>query len=275
MAAIEGALRRWIRDRAADGQRFDALVSALVERGHTSDFAQAAVVHVLFDEPEPGSMPEPLPSGPVTAIETSDRSVSVLATMESPRIVVLGGILSPDECEALIALSRARMAPSRVVDRATGNSVPDARRTSSGAHLQGVADPLIGRVDRRLAELVNWPPERCESMQVLRYGPGQEYRPHWDYFDPADSGSAPHLALGGNRIGTLIVYLATPAEGGASAFPDVGLEVAPVQGNGVFFRYPIPDPESRTLHGARPVIRGEKWIATKWLRQRAIPGPSP
>ena len=271
MAVIEGALRRWIHDRAGHGWGFDALVRELVAQGYANDFAQAAVVHVLFEQPDPGAAPEPLPSGPAGTIETGDRSIAVLATMDSPRIVLLGGVLAPAECDELIALARARMAPSTVVDRVTGLSVPHPLRTSSGAHFRGATEPLLARLDRRLAEVVNWPPDRCEAIQVMRYGPDEEYQPHYDYFDPADPGSATHIASGGNRIATLIVYLATVAVGGASTFPDAGLEVAPVQGNGVFFRYPIPDPESRTLHGGRPVIRGEKWIATKWLRQRAIP----
>jgi len=273
MTAIEGALRRWIRDRAEQGRGFDALVDEMVEQGYAGDFAQAAVLHALLEQPEPGSVPEPLPSGPVSTIETDDRSVTVLATMDSPRIVLLGGVLSPDECEALIALSRARMAASTVVDPATGASVPHPERTSSGAHFQGATEPLIARLDRRLSRLVSWPAERCEAIQVMRYGPDQEYRPHFDYFDPALPGGARHIAAGGNRIATLIVYLRTAVEGGASTFPDAGLEVMPVQGNAVFFRYPIPNPESWTLHGGRPVIRGQKWIATKWLRQRAIPAP--
>jgi len=273
MTAIDGALRRWIRDRAAHGASFDALVGELVGRGYESGFAQAAALHALFEQPEPGSAPEPLPSGPGTAIDAGDRTVAVLATIDSPRIVLLGGVLSPDECDGLIALARARMAASTVVDPVTGESVPHPHRTSSGAQFRGSTDPLIARLDRRLARLVNWPAERCEAIQVMRYGPDQEYRPHFDYFDPADPGNALHIAGGGNRIGTLIVYLATTVEGGASTFPDAGLEVMPVQGNGVFFRYPIPDPESGSLHGGRPVVSGEKWIATKWLRQRAIPAP--
>jgi prolyl 4-hydroxylase len=271
MPTIAESLRQWIRERAQSGSGFDELIEALVGQGYTNGEAQAAVVHVLFERPEPGSVPEPLPAGPATSIETADRSVAVLVTMDSPRIVVFGGVMSSEECAALIALSQAALSCSTVVEPTTGASRRDAARTSSGMHHAAATDPLLARLDRRLAELVNWPPERCEAIQVIRYGPGQEYRPHWDYFEPDEAGSAHHLAQGGNRLGTLVLYLTTPTAGGATTFPDVGLEVAPVQGNAVFFRYPIPGPESRSLHGGRPVVLGEKWIATKWLRQRAIP----
>ena len=64
------------------------------------------------------------------------------------------------------------------------------------------------------------------------------------------------------------MYLNTPEGGGATTFPDVGLEVSPVRGNAVFFSYDRPHISTRTLHGGTPVIEGAKWVATKWLRER-------
>ncbi|NCW57916.1 MAG: 2-oxoglutarate-dependent dioxygenase, partial [Gammaproteobacteria bacterium] len=68
------------------------------------------------------------------------------------------------------------------------------------------------------------------------------------------------------RVASLVMYLNTPPRGGATNFPDVGLEVAAVKGNAVFFSYDKADPSTGTLHGGMPVIAGEKWVATKWLR---------
>jgi prolyl 4-hydroxylase len=73
---------------------------------------------------------------------------------------------------------------------------------------------------------------------------------------------------GGQRVGTLVMYLNTPEGGGATTFPEVGLEVAPVRGNAVFFSYTRAHPGTKTLHGGAPVLAGEKWVATKWLRER-------
>ena len=42
---------------------------------------------------------------------------------------------------------------------------------------------------------------------------------------------------------------------------------APIKGNAVFFSYDRPHAITRTLHGGAPVVRGEKWVATKWLRE--------
>jgi prolyl 4-hydroxylase len=106
-----------------------------------------------------------------------------------------------------------------------------------------------------------------EPLQILHYGVGAEYQPHYDYFSPEDPGTAALLQHGGQRVATLITYLNTPDAGGATVFPDIGLEVAPLRGHAVFFSYDRPQPASRTLHGGTPVTAGEKWIATRWMRE--------
>ena len=127
---------------------------------------------------------------------------------------------------------------------------------------------VCARLESRIAALLGWPLENGEGLQVLRYRPGAEYKPHYDYFDPAEPGTETILQRGGQRVGSLVCYLNTPAEGGATVFPDVGFEVAPVQGNAVFFSYDRPHPSTRSLHGGAPVVSGEKWVATKWMRER-------
>ena len=127
---------------------------------------------------------------------------------------------------------------------------------------------LVRRIEARIARLVNWPEENGEGLQILHYRPGTEYKPHYDYFDPAQPGTPSILQRGGQRVGTLVMYLAEPEKGGGTIFPDVHLEIAPKRGNAVFFTYERPHPSTRTLHGGSPVLAGEKWIATKWLRER-------
>ena len=78
------------------------------------------------------------------------------------------------------------------------------------------------------------------------------------------------LQRGGQRVATLIMYLHEPEAGGATVFPDAALSVLPKRGSAVFFSYSQPHPDSLSLHGGAPVLAGEKWIATKWLRERAF-----
>jgi prolyl 4-hydroxylase len=129
-------------------------------------------------------------------------------------------------------------------------------------------NPLCARIEQRIAEMFNWPIENGEGLQVLHYSPGAEYKPHYDYFDPEQPGTVPVLKRGGQRVASLVMYLNTPVKGGGTVFPDVEFEVAPIKGNAVFFSYDRPHPDTRTLHGGSPVIEGEKWVATKWLRER-------
>jgi prolyl 4-hydroxylase len=212
-------------------------------------------------------VPEPnLQDGP-TIITVQGHAVRVLTTLRHPRVVVFGGLLTDEECSGLVAQAAPRLMRSETVDTATGGSEVNAARTSDGMFFERGEGDLITRIEARIAELLGWPVDHGEGLQILRYRPGAEYRPHHDYFDPEQSGTASILKRGGQRVGTLVMYLNTPDAGGATTFPDVGFEVSPVRGNAVFFSYDKAHASTLTLHGGAPVTAGEKWVATKWLRQ--------
>jgi prolyl 4-hydroxylase len=218
--------------------------------------------------PPASVVPQVLPLGPCSRWQLPDgHTVYQLSALRHPRVLVLGGFLSDEECDALMALAAPRLARSETVDNGTGGSEVNAARTSDGMFFERGETPVIQRIEQRIADLLNWPVSHGEGLQVLRYRPGAEYKPHHDYFDPAHAGSKTILARGGQRVATLVMYLNTPTEGGATTFPDVGLDVMPVRGNAVFFSYDRPHPCTATLHGGAPVLAGEKWVATKWLRQ--------
>jgi prolyl 4-hydroxylase len=275
--SITGELRRWVLAQAEAGCRPEDIVAAMVKSGWQEDVAMEALEQTLRERLDavaaerasiPAGVPVPQPALDGRAYaEAGDRTVQILTTMRSPAVVVFGGLLSAAECEGLVDLARPRLARSETVDNATGGSEVNAARTSDGMFFERGETALIDRIEKRIAALVRWPLDHGEGLQVLRYGPGAEYRPHHDYFDPAHPGTATILKRGGQRVGTLVMYLNTPAAGGATIFPDVGLAVAPIQGNAVFFAYDRPHTVTRTLHGGAPVVEGEKWVATKWLRE--------
>jgi len=200
-------------------------------------------------------------------LDLGDRQVNVLLSMARPRVVVLGGLLSDEECDALVAAASPRMARSLTVETHSGGEAVNDDRTSQGMFFRRGENEVVARVEARIARLLHWPLENGEGLQVLHYRPGAEYKPHYDYFDPEAPGTATILKRGGQRVGTLVMYLNNPERGGGTTFPDVGLEVAPQKGNAVFFGYDRPHPSTQTLHGGAPVIAGEKWVATKWLRE--------
>jgi prolyl 4-hydroxylase len=203
-----------------------------------------------------------------TRLVAEGHEVRVLMSMTLPRVVVFGGLLTDKECDDLVALSRQRLTRSETVVNETGGSEVNTARTSEGMFFTRGENAMCQRIEKRIAALLNWPLQNGEGLQVLRYRPGAEYKPHHDYFDPVHSGTPTILSRGGQRVGTLVMYLNTPEKGGGTTFPEVGLEVAPIKGNAVFFSYHAPHPSTKTLHGGAPVIAGEKWVATKWLRER-------
>ena len=213
-------------------------------------------------------MPAPALDDGAMSIDAGDRKVSVLVTMPDPQIVMFADFLSKNECDRLVETARPRMQRSLTVDNQSGGEAVNDDRTSNGMFFQRGENEVIRRVEQRIALLLNWPLENGEGLQVLHYKPGAEYKPHYDYFAPNEPGTPTILKRGGQRVGTLVMYLNEPARGGATVFPDISLQVVPRRGNAVFFSYNRPDPSTKTLHGGAPVLEGEKWIATKWLRER-------
>lgn len=213
-------------------------------------------------------VPEPDLSNAPRVLDVGDRLVTVLLTLDNPRVVVFGNLLSDEECDGLVAAAAPRMARSLTVENQTGGETVNADRTSQGMFFKRAESELVARIESRIARLLRWPLENGEGLQVLHYGVGAEYKPHHDYFDPAQPGTPTILKRGGQRVGTLVMYLNQPELGGGTTFPDAGLVVAPQRGNAVFFSYDRPLPTTRTLHGGAPVLAGEKWVATKWLRER-------
>jgi prolyl 4-hydroxylase len=264
--------RAWISAQSAAGQPRALLLQALIASGWNEASAVAAICAVLDGgaataHPPPTSVPEPLAGTPGTTLVIDDHAVQVLATLQNPRVIVFGGLLDDAECDEMVDLARQRLTRSETVQTDTGSSEVNAARTSDGMFFERAEFPLCARIEARIGALLRWPVENGEGLQVLRYRAGAEYRPHYDYFDPGQPGTPALLRRGGQRVASLVCYLNTPARGGATIFPDVGLEVAPVKGNAVFFSYDRPHPSTKSLHGGAPVIEGEKWVATKWVRE--------
>lgn len=302
MSKINSELTKWMRDNLVNGVRDVQLLADAKAAGWAEDIIQAsmqAALVVLKVSPpvlkstvkmqasqtqssgqvvllQPSNtkasnlqIPEPNLENSPTYIDTFDRRVYIGAVMNLPRVVVFNNLLSEQECDELIALSEPKLSRSTTVNSSTGAFEVHEARTSEGTYFLLGENELCQRIERRIAELVRWPIENGEGLQILRYSNGATYTPHYDYFDPAAPGSATILKTGGNRVGTIVMYLQTPEKGGATTFPDVGFEVAPVKGSAVFFSYANPHPSSKSLHSGAPVTQGEKYVATKWLRERA------
>jgi prolyl 4-hydroxylase len=283
--AVTPELRQWIIAQAQAGHAPEVVLQSMRASGWNEDVAIAAMEDTLQgflaehqakqQRPEPvAALPPavPVPDANVAEspvwVDGGDRQVQIVMAMKEPRVIVFGGLLADDECDAIVAAAKPRLSRSETVQMDTGGSEVHAARTSRGMFFERGENEVCKRVEARLAKLLSWPVINGEGLQVLHYLPGAEYQPHHDYFDPSKSGTVPIVARGGQRVATIVMYLNSPEKGGGTTFPDVGVEVGPVKGNAVFFSYDRPHPSTKTLHGGAPVIAGEKWVATKWLRER-------
>lgn len=217
-----------------------------------------------FTLPPPG---EPAPPRQL-ALEDALRPPPAQTLSATPRVVVFDRFFSADECRLFIASAQPHLHASQTADPVTGVPYTLPVRTSSEASF----DPVMENGALRMAQLrmtavagIDLP--NAEQLTVLRYAPGQQYRPHRDYL-PAGTlqMDRPHA---GNRARTAIVYLNAVEAGGDTEFPVPGVRVAPLPGRAVVFDNlradGSPDPDS--LHAGTPVERGEKWLATLWIRQ--------
>jgi prolyl 4-hydroxylase len=200
---------------------------------------------------------------------------------ETPSIRMRHGVLSHDLCDYLICAAAPYLTRARVNDPERGAELISKSRTNSFANfwlLEG--DVVTDSVDRMLAGLAGAAPAEGEPTSVLHYAPGEQFAPHFDYFDPDAPVHAAQLAVGGQRIATCLVFLNAGYEGGATAFVDIDLEIRGEQGTALFWRNVGADgtPDRMTRHAGLPPTSGEKWILSKWFRDRAqtqVPASGP
>lgn len=267
LASLSTEWQHWVQDNLKRGCEPASMLQIMVRDGKFDPyFARTAIGEACGLQQ--AAMPSIDTSAPV--VRTPDREVHVLMALKSPRIVLLGNVLGDDECDELLAYSEVRLQRSPVVSEVDGKTEVHAHRTSRGAMFNRGESALIERIEARLAALTAWPAERGEGLQVLRYEHGDEYRPHYDWFNPDLPGPRKHLERGGQRVATIITYLSDVEAGGATSFPNIGLEIQPRKGCAIFFAntdtWGVLD--QQTLHAGEPVVRGVKYIATKWLRER-------
>ena len=193
-------------------------------------------------------------------IKTEDREINIIARLEEPLIVILGNVLSDEECDELIRLSKDKMHRSKIGVTHEVNEI----RTSSSMYFQENENDIITKIEKRISSIMNIPIEHGDGIQILKYTPGQEYKAHFDFFTSSSK------ATKNNRISTIVMYLNDVEHGGETFFPKLNFSVSPQKGMAVYFEYFYTDKNVNelTLHGGAPVITGEKWVATQWMRRQ-------
>ncbi|HEY4375329.1 MAG TPA: 2OG-Fe(II) oxygenase [Burkholderiales bacterium] len=283
--AYSAEFRQWLSHNLSRGCAEADLIAAMLGQGFKPEIAQGLLG--AFQQAMRAGLPPPVdavefeaaPAGyqyetprlpPGTRVSTPDREVRVLTRLEQPVLAVLEGVLSAEECAQVIEAARGRLTPSTVVDPATGEDQPAEYRDSEGMFFALCENPLIAKLDERISALMQMPLAHGEGLQVLRYGPGAQSTPHFDFLNPVNAANRESLARSGQRASTLVVYLNEVEDGGETVFPELGLAVAPRPGNAVYFEYAnsLGQVDPLSVHAGAPVRAGEKWALTKWMRER-------
>ncbi len=187
---------------------------------------------------------------------------------KGPEVATFEGLFNDEECRFLIYAAARYIKRSTVLDPNTGQEVALGLRTSRDmGFLPNIDDPGIRMLQHRMAQAAGFDLAHCEPLAVLCYGPREQYFPHRDYFYP----SSPQLAEpGGQRHSTVCVYLNDVQKGGETIFLEKRVGVTPQRGRAVMFRnlYGDGKPDTRSLHAGQPVVVGEKWLASCWIRIR-------
>jgi len=184
-----------------------------------------------------------------------------------PLVAVRNNVISPIECAYLIELAKPHIKRAGVV--LDEGFKPSEGRTGSNYWLKYDEDDVVKSIGQRIADIVGLPLENAESMQIIHYGPEQEYRPHFDAFNLSLARGQKAAQWGGQRLVTALVYLNKVEGGGATQFPKLGITVPASPGRMVIFHNTTEDisgPHPLSLHAGMPVEAGEKWAFNLWFR---------
>lgn len=179
-----------------------------------------------------------------------------------PRVEHFARFCTPIECAFVASVAAPSLQPATVVDPANGRMIPHPIRTSNDAPIGPTQESLVVQaINRRIAAVTGTRAAQGEPLTVLRYEPGQQYRPHLDAL-PAPANN--------QRVRTAILYLNANFTGGETVFPLLDIKVAPGAGDLLVFDNVDAQgaPEPRSRHAGLPVVSGTKWIATRWIRAR-------
>lgn len=184
---------------------------------------------------------------------------------ERIELFAIGDFLSADECIRLCAMIDAVARPSALheLDYASGF------RTSYSGDLDP-CDAFVAGLSKRIDAVLGVDAAIGEPLQGQRYHPGQQFKPHNDWFYTSEGYWPQEEARGGQRSWTAMAYLNAVEAGGATAFTLLGLEIEPKPGVLLLWNNALPDgrPNEATLHAGLPVERGVKYVITKWYRTR-------
>ncbi|XP_070137070.1 prolyl 4-hydroxylase subunit alpha-2 isoform X1 [Drosophila bipectinata] len=180
-----------------------------------------------------------------------------------PYVAYYHQAINPSEMEQIIEKGLGSMVRSRVGQ--SQNATTSDIRTSANTWLWYNENPWLSKIKQRLEDITGLSTESAEPLQLVNYGIGGQYEPHFDFVEE------PQKVFGwkGNRLMTALFYINDVALGGATAFPFLHLAVPPVKGS-LLVWYNLHrslHKDFRTKHAGCPVLKGSKWICNEWFHE--------
>ena len=180
------------------------------------------------------------------------------------QLLTLPHFLTDEECNGIVTLSDKNLRPSTITYASEGF------RTSYTCDLSTLNDELVMHVDNKIATALGINPTYSEGIQAQKYKVGEEFKPHTDFFEPGTEEHKQHTGPRGQRTWTFMIYLNTTPKGGGTHFMTLDKTFYPEKGKAVIWNNLNVDgsPNRDTLHWGMPVEKGNKYIITKWFREK-------
>lgn len=184
---------------------------------------------------------------------------------DKAEIFAIGDFLSPAECQRLCLMIDVTAKPSALHEQDYASGF----RTSYSGDLDPL-DPFVIGISRRIDDRLGMNPVCGEAIQGQRYLPGQQFKPHNDWFYTTEKYWQLERKRGGQRSWTAMAFLNEVEEGGETHFTEVGIKIEPKPGVLLVWNNALPDgtPNEGTMHAGTPVVKGAKYVFTKWYRTR-------
>ena len=248
----------WLRVQINIGAEMSKCVEALRRQGYSD---RAIVIGLETVRPRGNALAD----GAMQSLPLFRRAPAGLRRIEAPfPLYTLDDFLSAEECARLIALIEPILIPSPLAY----DTYDREYRTSRTAFLRVLQNSVVDAFDARICRTLGINASYAEGIQVQHYQMGQQFKPHWDFFEPGTNTFERHAGIRGNRTWTFMVYLNDGMEGGATRFTEINCAVKPRAGMALLWNNLLADgsPNPATRHCGEPVTSGYKVIVTKWFR---------
>ena len=250
--------RHWLLHQIERGTAPAALLRHLSAEGNLRAHAALRAIDEALTQPRrTGHRDTPAGCGQRPRLETARRQldaqgqqVTVRMALDGPGVALVDNLLDGADCAILRHLAEHEA----------------GRRMAAAAHnLQAaLRHPVIDRLAARLSALVNWPLARFQPLQVCHLRPGDACR----LGDDSQRRGPPDTGCGNPVVGNFMVFLDTPADGGAISLPGaLGLRALPQAGTAIWFDHQGPSGADAAVlqAAAAPAGAHPAWVVTAWL----------